>query len=94
MCVPAFAEVPQSRILLQVIEQIHQQTHRRIRDLQAIRHRNAVIVSGSAPSYHVVQLAIVAALSALRETPLILESRLGIAPAPFELRETANVVAG
>lgn len=94
MSVNAFVDAPLNRILLDVIGQVQQKTHHRIRELQAIQHRNAVIVSGSAPSYHVVQLAIVAALNALRETPLTLESHLCIAPAQSELREVVDVVDG
>lgn len=64
-----------------IVESIERQTHRRIQRLQVAREGNSIVLAGLAPSYHVVQLAIIAGMNALAETSLRLESRLGIAPA-------------
>lgn len=64
-----------------IVESIDRRTHRQIERLQVAREGGSIVVAGRAPSYHVVQLAIIAGMNALAETPLRLESRLVIASA-------------
>jgi hypothetical protein len=62
-----------------IMESIERRTHRQIKRLQVAREGDSIVLAGLAPSYHVVQLAIIAGMTALAETPLRLESRLAIA---------------
>ncbi len=64
-----------------IVESIERRTHRQIKRLQVAREGDSIVLAGLAPSYHVVQLAIIAGMNALAETPLRLESRLVIASA-------------
>lgn len=78
----AEAPVSHGNLANRVVSRIQQHTHRRIQQLQATVEADRIAIQGIAPSYHVMQLAIVAGLSALSETPWRLESRLELAAEP------------
>jgi len=63
-----------------IMEAIERRTHRQIKRLEVAHEGDSIVMAGLAPSYHVVQLAIIAGMTALAETPWRLESRLAIAP--------------